>query len=166
MPGHSKKLVSTICIRRETPCDIPQNSVDIPAEFGFIDIVPSIRRIHPNRREQLEGELDRIISILKDMGALRIILFGSLADGSVGSFSDIDLIVVMDTDEPFVKRLDKVYKAVCPRVACDILLNNPGEFERMKKESSFVRRAISTGRVIYKAVSPRREDSSCRQKAP
>ncbi|MCD6097545.1 hypothetical protein J7K18_01505 [bacterium] len=24
------------------------------------------------------------------MGALRIILFGSLADGSVGSFSDID----------------------------------------------------------------------------
>jgi len=22
----------------------------------------------------------------------------------------------MDTDEPFVKRLDKVYKAVCPRL--------------------------------------------------
>jgi predicted nucleotidyltransferase len=73
----------------------------------------------------------------------------SLARGNVGSTSDIDLIVVEDTDKRFLDRLAEVYAAVVPRKGLDVLVYTPEEFEAMSQCSSLVRKAVSEGRVLY-----------------
>lgn len=101
------------------------------------------------RRKRLIGELERIVEVLRSRGAEKIILFGSLARGDVGSSSDVDLIVVEKTDKRFLERLDDIYSAVQPRVATDILVYTPEEIESLRESSGFVRQALREGRVLY-----------------
>ncbi len=105
------------------------------------------------RKALLERELVRIVSILKKAGVKKIILFGSLATGDIGRASDIDLIIVKDTTEKFIDRLDEVYSLVEPKLSADMLVYTPEEFERLKKERSFVKRAVEEGIVLYEAES-------------
>ncbi|MEW5866368.1 MAG: nucleotidyltransferase domain-containing protein [Bacillota bacterium] len=102
-----------------------------------------------DRVKRLTEEMERIVSILQNRGVEKIVLFGSLARGDVGSSSDVDLIVVEKTDKRFLERLDDVYSAVQPRVATDILVYTPEEIERLKESSSFVRQVLREGRVLY-----------------
>jgi predicted nucleotidyltransferase len=70
-----------------------------------------------SREHLLYGELKRILSILVARDVKKVILFGSLTAGDIGSESDIDLIVVERTEKRFLERLDEVYSEVQPRVA-------------------------------------------------
>ena len=55
-----------------------------------------------NRKEELEQALKKIVEKLKkDKSVKLILLFGSLARGEVREWSDIDLIVVKETDKRF-----------------------------------------------------------------
>ncbi len=101
------------------------------------------------RARRLAAELDRVVTALRSRDVERIILFGSLASGSVSSASDLDLIVVERTEKRFLDRLDDIYSAVRPRVAADILVYTPEEIERLKETSGFVRQALREGRVLY-----------------
>ena len=82
-----------------------------------------------SRVRLLNGELNRIVEILKARDVEKVILFGSLVDGDVGSTSDIDLIVVEKTDKRFLDRLGEVYSAIQPRMAADVLVYTPDELE-------------------------------------
>jgi predicted nucleotidyltransferase len=53
-----------------------------------------------DRKARLESSLVAIVQQLKNMGALRIILFGSLAHGDVALHSDLDLLAVRYFDDP------------------------------------------------------------------
>ncbi|MDI7269280.1 MAG: nucleotidyltransferase domain-containing protein [Myxococcota bacterium] len=81
----------------------------------------------------------------------RVVLFGSLAEGRVRRASDVDLVVVVDTDRRFLDRLDDLYRALCPRVALDLLALTPAEFQRLATESPWLRRALARGRVLHAA---------------
>ena len=105
------------------------------------------------RAMELNSELNRIVGILKARDVDKVILFGSLVDGRVGSTSDIDLIIVDNTDKRFLDRLGDIYSAVQPRVATDLLVYTPDELERLVGESSFVREAVLRGRVVYEKNS-------------
>ena len=96
----------------------------------------------------LHEELARIKSKLIKLGAYQIILFGSAAREDLGIISDIDLIVIMESDKNFIDRLAKFYQEVQPRNA-DILIYTPTEFNRMKNENFFIKHVIKEGRVIY-----------------
>lgn len=100
------------------------------------------------RQKRLEEELRRIVKVLCNWGAEKIILFGSLATGNLHMRSDLDLAVVVRTSKPFLKRLEEVYQIVEPRVAVDILVYTPEEFEALQ-ESCFGRRVIQEGKVLY-----------------
>lgn len=107
-------------------------------------------RLRTNRKAALEAELARMAATLERVpGVRRVILHGSLAAGDVGRASDIDLIVVMETDEPFFARIDTLNAMLEPRVATDLLVYTPEEFERLMVERAFIRRAVGTGRVVY-----------------
>jgi len=54
-------------------------------------------------------------------GAERIILIGSMAEGDIGPFSDIDLLVVMPLQARFLDRLKEAYGRIQPAVAMDII---------------------------------------------
>ncbi len=96
----------------------------------------------------LESELPRIVEELKRLGAHMIVLFGSYAQGRRDLFTDLDLLVVMESGEPFVERLGRLYATLGHRVAADILVYTPAEFEEMKQRR-FVRHALATGKVLY-----------------
>ena len=101
------------------------------------------------RKEELEEKLKKLVERLKKDKSIRLILlFGSMARGDVGSASDIDLIIVKETDKKFLDRLDKFYEGA--EIAMDVLVYTPEEFERMK-DRGFIRRAIEEGKVLYEA---------------
>ncbi|MCD6361769.1 MAG: nucleotidyltransferase domain-containing protein [Armatimonadetes bacterium] len=103
------------------------------------------------RAQELQAELERIVEELKKLGALKIIVFGSMATGKVRAGSDLDLIVVMETDERFPDRMARLYRTLQPRVACDILAYTPEEFEQMPASSFLIRRALQEGVVLHEA---------------
>lgn len=59
------------------------------------------------RKARLESSLDSIISQLKSLGALKIILFGSLARGEVDMYSDLRYVRSYATHQKW-KRMDEV----------------------------------------------------------
>ena len=105
-----------------------------------------------DREELLRAELERIAAILAGRpDIMRVVVFGSVARGRVHRRSDLDLIIVQRTGKRFLERLDEMYRLLLPRVACDILVYSPEEFERLQKENRFVARAVREGRVIHAA---------------
>lgn len=105
------------------------------------------------REQELLRELDRITGILRTHGVEKVILFGSLARGEVGSTSDIDLLIVKDTEQGFSERTGEIYSLIQPRKAVDMFVYTPQEIEQLKKTSSFVRSVLSEGRVLYEKDS-------------
>jgi predicted nucleotidyltransferase len=106
------------------------------------------------RRQELMTEVRRIVDVLKSRDVESIILFGSLARGDIGSHSDIDLIVIENTDKRFLERLDSIYSAVVPRRGLDVLVYTPEEMTAMSRDSAFVRKALAEGVVLYAKDSP------------
>lgn len=102
------------------------------------------------RQALLERELERTVLVLRQMGAQLIIIFGSVARSEIGAWSDLDLIVVLDSDLPFIKRLGLLYEQIQPRVGLDLLAYTPQEFEALR-ERPFMRQAVQEGRVLYEA---------------
>jgi predicted nucleotidyltransferase len=104
----------------------------------------------PALEEKLKRELERVIAQLKKMGAKKIILFGSLAEGEVRLGSDIDLLVLFDDELDFKTRMKKLYSEIEADVDFDILAYNFDEFEKIKDRSLF-RHILRKGKVLYEA---------------
>jgi len=96
--------------------------------------------------EQLKTE---IIATFKPFNPHKIILFGSIGRQDFDEDSDVDLIVIYETDKRFMERLKELYLSWNIPKAVDILAYTPSEFKTMAVENSFVQDAISEGEVIY-----------------
>ena len=103
------------------------------------------------RRALLEAELARYVRILRAQYApQRILLFGSLASGQVGEWSDIDLVIIKETNRRFLDRIRDVMQLLQPQAGMDILVYTPEEFAQLSRERPFVRQEIlQKGRVLY-----------------
>ncbi len=114
----------------------------------------SIREQLRCRRErhiaELEAEAPRLAQAAAEMGAQRVVLFGSAARGEAGLASDLDLLIVWDTPLDFLERTVEVYRRLQPRVALDLLVYTPAEMEHMA-ERPFVRQALEEGMVLYES---------------
>jgi len=99
--------------------------------------------------QALDDALDRILDQLADMPEVeKVILFGSYAAGRRDLFTDLDLLVVMKTDQGPVQRTVELYRHLQIDVDADLLVYTPEELAR-QQESGFIRHALATGRVIY-----------------
>jgi predicted nucleotidyltransferase len=92
---------------------------------------------------------DSILNAFKSFDPEKIILFGSHARSESDQWSDIDLIVIYETDKAFLDRLKELYLAWKIPKAVDILAYTPEEFNRMTLESPFVQDAVAEGQVLY-----------------
>ena len=104
-------------------------------------------------RELLEAQLSEIRRRLAGMGVRKAILFGSLARDEVTPFSDLDLIIVQETDARFLDRLEPFYAGLDLRVDADILVYTPEELIELQTWNPFIQQAMREGRVIYEAES-------------
>jgi predicted nucleotidyltransferase len=101
------------------------------------------------RNDVLQKELERILPLLIKLGVKKIILFGSLSVGKVHRSSDIDLVVVRESNQRFLDRLDEIYRAVKPNYGIDFFVYTPEEFKEMSVKNPFLRRALKEGRLLY-----------------
>jgi len=83
--------------------------------------------------------------------ASQVILFGSYARGQATDRSDVDLLVVAQTDLPRHKRAVALYRQLCPYpFGMDILVYTPQEIEEEKKSPlTFVSTVLREGRTLY-----------------
>lgn len=98
------------------------------------------------KRERIE----EIVSSLREYEPERIILFGSHARQDADEYSDLDLVVIKETEERFLDRLKRVFDLINPDFALDILVYTPQEFAQMVEEGNvFLERVMEEGIVIY-----------------
>ena len=103
------------------------------------------------RRLTLQREVDRFVRELsQERETVGIVLFGSLADGVLRECSDIDMVVVKDTNVPFLERLRQMRGQLKPKVATDFLVYTSEEIERLWLNRPFFREEImQRGKVLY-----------------
>jgi predicted nucleotidyltransferase len=83
--------------------------------------------------------------------ASQVILFGSYARGEATDRSDVDLMVVAETDLPRHKRAVALYKQFRPYpFGMDIVVYTPEEVEEGRKSAlTFVSTVLREGRKLY-----------------
>ncbi len=118
-----------------------------------METLKKLRQRKELRKKELDRNLERIKKQLIDMGAIKIILFGSYAQGQVRSSSDIDLLAIMPSDKPGRDWMGKIYEEVEREVDCDIIAYTWKELEEKIPVSRFLRYALNTGKVIYERES-------------
>ena len=81
----------------------------------------------------------------------RIILFGSYAYGHPTPDSDVDLLVVLETDQKIPDRQVAVSRLIRPRpFPVDILVRTPQEIEEaIHQQDFFIREILDRGKVLY-----------------
>ena len=74
-------------------------------------------------------------------------VFGSVAAGTADEHSDVDVILVRETDRPFFDRVLEIMELRMEFGAADLLIYTPGELAEMLAEEGryFVKQAVRTG---------------------
>ncbi|MBN2634927.1 MAG: nucleotidyltransferase domain-containing protein [Prolixibacteraceae bacterium] len=85
----------------------------------------------------------------------KIILFGSYATGNPGEDSDLDLLVIKDTDLPRPQRTVQVRKMIYgSMIPIDLIVYTPKEIEESKENKfGFVYEVLKTGKILYERAS-------------
>jgi predicted nucleotidyltransferase len=94
---------------------------------------------------------DIVLRIAAKFNPDKIILFGSYAEGNPNNDSDLDLLIIKDTDLPRHKRSFDIQKSLIgSMVPMDILVYTNKEFEKEEKEKySFITSALKSSKVVY-----------------
>ncbi len=90
-------------------------------------------------------------SIVREFGPDKIILFGSHAYGAPGPTSDIDLLIIMSTNQRPMQRAVPILQKCRPRfVAMNVLMRTPQEIaDRLRAGDPFFLEIVKRGRVSY-----------------
>lgn len=80
-----------------------------------------------------------------------MILFGYNARGQANQSSDVDLMIIADSDLPRFKRSRDLYKLIRPYpFGMDLMVYTPKEMERGKKSPlSFASTVLREGKTVY-----------------
>lgn len=106
-----------------------------------------MRRLSPS---EFEPKLTRIIEALRAYEPHQVILFGSFARGDYNTMSDIDLLIVKDTERAFLDRISDVLALCDYDIALEPLIYTPGELRQMLEEgNSFLQTVLEEGIVVY-----------------
>jgi predicted nucleotidyltransferase len=97
---------------------------------------------------RLQAETQRLVEQLKAMGAVQVILFGSLAQERISLFSDIDLLVLFDREQSAHELTRWVYQNIDAGEAIDILAYNQQAFQQVRNRP-FFRKILSEGKVLH-----------------
>jgi predicted nucleotidyltransferase len=103
------------------------------------------------RQSELRKELDRILDIIiREYRPEKIILFGSLAEDNIHEWSDIDMLIIKETQERPVDRCLELSRLIQPKVGVDLFIYTPEEYNTLLKEKySFLLNILDRGKVIY-----------------
>jgi predicted nucleotidyltransferase len=89
--------------------------------------------------------------IVEKFQPYKVVLFGSYAYGVPDLDSDVDLLVVMDSDESMAQRIRQVIEVAKVRfLPMDIIVRTPAEMaERLAMGDFFLAEILEKGKVLY-----------------
>ena len=101
---------------------------------------------------ELDGLLKRLVEHIQPE---KVVLFGSYADDTATADSDIDLLVIVESELRRDRRQEAISQALRPRrVPVDILAYTPEEVRQcLASPDSFVHHILTTGKVLYERHS-------------
>jgi predicted nucleotidyltransferase len=95
----------------------------------------------------------RARAVFRRCGIKKAILFGSFAAGTQTRRSDVDLVLVQDTDKRYFDRfegiLGELYEAIRGRDIA-VFIYTPEELDRFSRRK-FIQNILREGRVIYES---------------
>ncbi len=107
--------------------------------------------------------IDNIVSRLLTLDPYKIVLFGSHAIETQGEESDIDLLVILDSEAISQTYKEKMKKKLMvrnliieinKRVPIDLIVYTKAEYEIMVKHgSSFLKEITTSGKTLYEKAS-------------
>ena len=95
---------------------------------------------------------EKLRPVLEAGKAVRAVLFGSWARGTQTRHSDIDLLIVTETDKRWLDRdqdFAEMYSIFAGQ-GVDLLIYTPGELEEISHRP-FIQRILREGKVIYES---------------
>ncbi len=95
----------------------------------------------------LEESVQRIREVLSGR-VERISLFGSYARGKSDLFTDLDILIIAETEKNFIDRLSEIYPLLNLPVDANILCYTPAEMERMRT-NGFLKKILSEEVMLY-----------------
>ncbi len=106
------------------------------------------------KREFDYSMVDRVVETILDHCEPELIfLFGSAAKGTAEYGSDIDILVVMETDEKPINRGKEILDALDVDTTVDLIVMTPEEFMTHRRDSrSFTSHILGSGRPVYGTV--------------
>jgi predicted nucleotidyltransferase len=103
--------------------------------------------------------IDEMTERLKELKPYKVILFGSYARGNPTEDSDLDVLVVLDSDEvaKSFKEQNARYllasnavREVNYKIPMDILVYSKAEYDYLNEQNTYLFREIkNTGRILY-----------------
>ncbi|HID19879.1 MAG TPA: nucleotidyltransferase domain-containing protein [Methanophagales archaeon] len=109
-------------------------------------------------KEEVKRILSEVVEKLKsEYKPLRIILFGSYAFGNPTEDSDIDLLILKNTNKRRVDRFVQVKKIIYNpnyKIPISPLVYNPRELEeRLRIDDDFIKEIIQKGTILYERAN-------------
>ncbi|MBQ8179523.1 MAG: nucleotidyltransferase domain-containing protein [Candidatus Methanomethylophilaceae archaeon] len=101
------------------------------------------------RYDLVDRTVERIVGLFSPE---TIIVHGPVAKGVADEHSDLNLLVVMDTDLPFFRRPPVLYRELRGiGLSMDIRVMTPDEFDYVKDDpNTYTHMIVRTGRVVYR----------------
>ena len=104
----------------------------------------------PIRNPVDSSAIQQVISGLMAYEPEEIILFGSAARGDADQYSDLDLIVIKNTETRFLQRLLEVTHHLPVELAVDVFVYTPRELQAMVEAGNpFIEQALMDGKLLY-----------------
>ena len=123
------------------------------------------QRLGGKNMEARSSAIHEIVSQLSTIHPFRIVLFGSHVMKVEDSESDIDLLVILDSEDisqTYGERMQsrlmvrESLRTVNRRIPIDLVVYTRGEYEFLKKHGSFFLREIErSGKTLYEKVGYR-----------
>src|SRR5687768_5533316 len=110
----------------------------MPMMFGFAR----------QRRQLLDAELQRFLDDAQTFGALRMYVVGPHVRGEAGPDTELELVIIQETAEPFHRRADFWVTHLRPRVGTRFLVYTPDEFEALSDLDPILVDAQRMGMVV------------------
>lgn len=121
-----------------------------------MEVIQSVPTI--NERQQIPKVVIRqmVQSIADRLAPQRIILFGSYAAGSERPESDVDLLIIIETDRRESDVAMEIRRWLQPQFALDLVAITPDRLkQRIAWGDSFLRGILQQGVLLYESVDAR-----------
>jgi HEPN domain-containing protein/predicted nucleotidyltransferase len=101
------------------------------------------------RALRLKAELERIRSLLSEQSTVKqVVVFGSTAAGQTHEWSDLDVMVIEESEAPFIERGLRLARLIRPQVGTQFLVYTQDEIQALTRRPFIRVEVLGKGKVL------------------